>query len=472
MQQQPSEFRADSHPAATAEHHARRKAINDIKERKAIFEPEPEVFFDGRRIIVEGSTSGEANEILEKFGLKPVNGTDITECGDLRRKAIALLQSELNVEVFEGPPGSATKAIDALRSIKANVSPIILLTLAPHDMGPSGHPSTVPGTISTNRKGAGLNDQKVVIAVLDTGMPAGWQNWHRNNVVLNAIASLDRPDPLYESGASTNPPNLNEVAAAGHGIFVAAVASRNSVPSVEVLAFRSSEFILSNTTAPGSFGTLISTFEIAVDLITAALSVDEHTPLIFNLSFGGYATSPADMDFLKRVMQLVEKLHPGTVFCAAAGNKANFDPDPTDPDYSEGTRPIYPAAFCNDTDMSRMVVSVGAIDPASNTIASYSGRGPWVNAWADGTFTAEYVCGRWTNTATGTYDFDDTSPLAIWSGTSFATPYVAAIIASECAATGHSPQNVWNRMRPNLPNGLSWIDANNVIHSELGGVVR
>jgi Subtilase family len=458
---------SDSHPAATAEHAARRRAI---KGNSAIVEVDHEVFVESSRLIITGPITNDATGLIEKLGLKALTESNYKAHVSSRQKALGILRTDLEVNVFEAPPGSAQAAIATLQEAKINAHPIGLFSLAPHDMGPFSYPETTIETVSPDRESADCGDNRVVIAVLDTGMPAGWQNWHQNNSVLAAIISADVSDPLYEAGGAAQiPPNLNEISAAGHGIFVSAIASRRTPPSVDIVAYRSSQYILSNAGPGGSLGPLLSSFEIAVDLISAALSVDAGTPLIFNLSFGGYATHSVDMAFLRMVLLFVENMHPGTVFCAAAGNKANFD---IGPDYNEGTRPIYPAAFAAEAAFAGMVVSVGAIDPTSRTIAGFSGRGPWVTAWADGIVTAEYVPGRWINSATGNHDFDATDPLAVWSGTSFATPLVAAAIARGCASTGASPQHVWAGMQTALPRGLSWADADDIVRSEPGGIVR
>lgn len=457
---------SDSHPAATAEHASRRRAIT---ENPAIVEVDHEVFIESSRLIITGPIPNDGAELIEKLGLKAITEANYKAHVSSRQQALTVLRADLGIHVFEAPVGSAKAAIATLQDAKIDAHPISLLSFAPHDMGPFSYPETTADIISTERESADCGDHRVVIAVLDTGMPAGWQNWHQNNKVLNAIVSADVPDPLYEAGgAGQVPPNLNEIAAAGHGIFVSAIASRRTPPSVDVVAYRSSQYILSNA-GVGSFGPLLSTLEIAIDLISAALSVDNGTPLIFNLSFGGYATNPADMALLRMVFLFVDKMHPGTVFCAAAGNKANFD---TGPDYNEGTRQIYPAAFAAETAFAEMVVSVGAIDPTSRTIAGFSGRGPWVTAWADGIVTAEYVPGRWINSATGHHDFDATDPLAVWSGTSFATPLVAAAIARACSATGSTPQHMWASMQTALARGLSWADADDIVRVEQGGIVR
>jgi Subtilase family len=351
-----------------------------------------------------------------------------------------------------------------------------MLTLAPWDMGTAGPPRPSVTTIGTTRS-TEEGTHPVTIAVLDTGLPTQPQLalWHQANAVITGLNNFDVPDPLYRGGGD---PDLDEVGCAGHGLFVAVVASRGTPGHVAIDSYRTSEFILSNAVSNDPRfrpGTLISTIEIVADLLRAMRNTPKKSSLIFNLSFGGYLVSTAsgvgNVDFLHDTMRHIVRERPGTMFCAAAGNKAYF-PLPTDPDfedYNDGTRPIFPAAYTT-TELSPNVVSVGAL--SSQSIADFSGRGRWVTTWTAGVgVPGEFVEGQWTNSVNGIATFPPLRPLADWSGTSFATPRVAAAIASRCATTGETPLVAWNTIYATLLGGLTWLNGAGATVAETGRIL-
>ena len=127
----------------------------------------------------------------------------------------------------------------------------------------------------------------------------------------------------------------------------------------------------------------------------------------------------------------------GVVVVAAAGNFAT-------------RRKFYPAAFATPptAENPMPVISVGALNP-NGTKAMFSDDGPWVTAWAAGaavvsTYPIDIDASRTpelripvNREPPGTLppgrealDPDDFSGgWAVWSGTSFSTPYLAALIA-------------------------------------------
>jgi subtilisin family serine protease len=465
---------AESNPAAAAEH-ARRREV--IERNPYVLELEPGVYVASHQLVVRGPIGDDAtrarladlgyrvlSELGESVDRPEQDGAPKVRLTEARRSALGVIEKDLGLTFIEGRQETAREARKTLRDAGVRADYVPLLTLAPYNSGAFGYPTPATDPPPLQRR-IGFGSQGVTIAVLDTGLPSQRTNWHPGNAVVAAINDLDVPDPLYEAGPGA--PNLDETAHAGHGLFVSAIASRLTPNQVSIDSYRSTEFILSNATV--FWGPLVSTLEISIDLIVAAFhNMANH--LVFNLSFGGYISTAIDIDVLSLVMQFVTVVRPGTVFCAAAGNKADFDPGP---DYNEGTRAVYPAAYSVDLELLENVVSVGAIDGMSHTIARFSGRGPWVRAWADGVaIDSEYVVGEWT-TDTGAENFvNPPPPIATWSGTSFATPFVAAAIARRCVATGRTPVEIWRQFSSSLPSGLSWVDQYRAVRVEPGVVVR
>ena len=456
---------SDSNPAATAEHEARRAVITL---NPLVHEIEPEVFVARHRLVLTTPVSADADAVLQGATYVPMTG--LVHDSD-RRDALAGLLGSAGLALYEGMPEqpdfrTAEVLIAELRALSSPVKVdfVPYLTLAPHDMGPSGPPSE---SLAPAHDARPPGMRPVVIAVLDTGLPANWKAFHPGNaVVADLVAGDPTPDRLY-----TAPLDLDEPGAVGHGLFVATIAGRSTPQSVEVRVYRCSEFFPYEPLT-----TLLSAADIAGDLALAQRCGRADRPLIVNMSFGGYYASNIQIDLLGLLLKAILLTDPGTVFCCAAGNKANFDPPPGDPGYNDGTRQIHPAAYSLDVDLADNVVAVGAVDRRGN-VAPFSGRGPWVNAWALGVgVVSEYVPGRWTTTQKAPLPqivarFPLIAPAAAWSGTSFATPHVAAAIARGCVETGRSPQTVWAEMRRTLQRDPTWTDKDGDNHVEVGVIV-
>ena len=151
---------------------------------------------------------------------------------------------------------------------------------------------------------------------------------------------------------------------------------------------------------------------------------------VVNLSFGYYHETPDDADDTALHDLLRDFADEGVVVVACAGNDA--------------TRArFFPAAFADPRQEG--LVGVGATNPDDRSIALFSNVGEWVTAHAPGAgvvSTVPVTLSGSLNPALSVegygpgpragIDFDDfRSGFAVWSGTSFASPWIVGEIAAE-----------------------------------------
>ena len=238
----------------------------------------------------------------------------------------------------------------------------------------------------------------------------------------------DRPrqvirDP-WDAPVAENPLVGELSPALGHGTFIAGIV-RQVVPDARVLAVRiiHSDDVCYEGDVICALRHLAARIALAEENDPAAM-VD-----VVSLSFGYFAESAADLVLTSGLWQAIEiLLDLGVVVVAAAGN------------YST-SRPFYPAAFAIQT--ARVpVISVGALNP-NGTKAVFSNDGTWVTAWAQGAAmvsaypvdanasrTPELRVRASAQADRESLDPDDYSGgFAVWSGTSFSAPGLAALIA-------------------------------------------
>lgn len=246
----------------------------------------------------------------------------------------------------------------------------------------------VPGAWLTTR-GSG-----VTVAVLDSGLDASHPDIAGASIV--AAHNFVSGSAVYGSADVTD--------GAGHGTHVTgtiAARTNNGVgvagiaPDVTVMPLK-----VLDDDGSGSFADLADAVDYAV-----ANGAD-----VINLSLGG-ALSASTAAWITGVMDTVRSA--GVLVVAAAGNDGV-------------STPFYPAAVPS-------VISVAALDNAASAStrdlrASYSNFGPTIDIAAPGTLIASTVPG-------GLYQ--------AWSGTSMASPHVAAIAALvEAAHPAWTPSEV------------------------------
>jgi len=272
---------------------------------------------------------------------------------------------------------------------------------------PADEPTPVPADTPLDplascdpRAGAGVR-----VVVLDTGLdPAA--------TALPWMQGVEGdPDPGIDTSLQILQPY------AGHGTFIAGVI-RSVAPAAEVIV--RAAFPPLNTTFANS--PLALTFEgQLVTAIERALAVD-HADVI-SLSAGTYVLPGQRLSLIHRFYQRKLSRYKGVVIVAAAGNDRLREH-------------FYPAA-------EKWAVSAGALSANGRGRAYFSNYGGWVDAYAPG----ENLVNAFPS---GTLAYLEPprkgnkgvfTGLARWSGTSFATPVVAGLIAARMSRTGEGGQD-------------------------------
>ena len=158
------------------------------------------------------------------------------------------------------------------------------------------------------------------------------------------------------------------------------------------------------------------------------------------LSLGFYHEVVTDgQPFFSLLMEAIRALaDDGVAVVVAAGNDATM-------------RPMFPAAFADvENPPAVPVLSVGALNP-DRSVALFSNSARWVRYWAPGvsiisTFPAALNGGLNASVETAdptlpnvkrrTVDSDNNGSFCTWSGTSFAAPLVAGLLAAWIVENG------------------------------------
>jgi hypothetical protein len=242
----------------------------------------------------------------------------------------------------------------------------------------------------------------VNLTVLDTGLPTNWRAVHPDlQVRIQPDATdIDLLDEDKTPGLDT---------CAGHGLFICGLV-RRMAPGLRVDPGR-----VLRSTGDG-------------DDVSISLELAELVAPVINMSFGCHTEHNVEPPVLGPLIRSL--VGQGTVVVAAAGNN-----------HDGGTEDLFwPAAMDE-------VIAVGAWDSTQSGPAQrafFSNYGPWVDVWAPGVSLLSTYVGNW-GAATAAADW------VKWSGTSFATPLVAAEVARLAAAGDPDPRNSLLNSLPDSP---------------------
>ncbi len=348
--------------------------------------------------------------------------------------------------VLEDLPTRERDSLELARLLKAAASdasspvpprvvagPLHLMTLAQRpSIGPGSDP--LPATKRDGLPCTQPHREVAPVGVVDTGLWKDALSWGF------ATGDLEEPQP--------EPGHVVPWRATGHGGFIAWLI--NCVAPGAKVDVRNA-FTAFDPKLPVAGMTEVSVVEEANDLILQGYR-------ILNLSLGSKVDRAlgADLVVFDAAMadwSRIERL----LVVAAAGNDAS-------------PHPWYPAGYAADKRFGHAVISVGALEgsggrrlsPIHSRVAKFSNHGPWVTAWAPGVdLVSAYprdVEFEYTDDLGHVVDIRKfPEGLAKWSGTSFATPLVAALIAAATGAKG-DPRKVWADWRQGRPFVVVWPD--------------
>ncbi|KRF42659.1 hypothetical protein ASH01_17790 [Terrabacter sp. Soil811] len=358
------------------------------------------------------------------------------------------------LRVLPLPPGqpwagddvSGTPAETALLAIEAATGRADLAGFdrVVHLTSNSGCPATEPVPASTGPDPALRPDatlgQGVRVAVIDSGWPLAATDRDVEPTPARDVrwSWLDgiTHDELETARPGTTVQAVEHGHYRGHGIFVAGVV-RAMAPAAQVTL---------HAWGPTTYG------QIESELAPILQRVLETEPDIISMSAGtggasgttpvaeppaGRRRAAASTEPAFALRQFVATLEPTkTLLVCAAGN--------------DGTQgPFEPASIrLPHTHDPRCKVAVGALKKQGR-LAKYSNRGTWVDVYARGSKVVNaYPDGPYTYKESPRTDetVQFTTGLAEWSGTSFATPLVAGLVASRMSWTGESPRQAWEAL--------------------------
>ena len=265
----------------------------------------------------------------------------------------------------------------------------------------------------------------VKVVLLDTGLVAGAAAEHPwLDGVTGDLDDPHLPDP--------DNPNARLAQDGGHGTFAAGCV-RVTAPRAEVHVVNAVDQLPRLPEESPIGGAFES--DLADLLRSQLVAAPGHDPIpvpvpdIIVLNFAGATADDHPPVALSALYDDVIQHLGEVLILAPAGNEGD-------------TRKNWPASF-------RWVTSVGALDSSWLRRASWSNYGRTVDVYAPGEGLVnafahgDYEC-TWESAAGEVRTFDG---MARWSGTSFATPLVAGLVASRMSTTGQNSQRAWRSMR-------------------------
>lgn len=278
-------------------------------------------------------------------------------------------------------------------------------------------PATEPGEVGHTEKvyppmasaGAGAGS---AVTVLDTGFvrsAAGHFHW------LAGVSQWD-PDRLDQFDIATlrEDPDGYIDPYAGHGTFIAGIIGRIA-PAADVHVRRLDIDLREVFTHWPTYSADIVDELHLPDHIRMALLAGRK---VISVSAGGPTLDDCPPLSLRGIRTLLER--GDAVLVSAAGNESS-------------AQPFWPAAF-------DWVTGVGALDAARTAVADYSNFGGNADVYAPGTdLVNAFACGQYECfQPPNSGQVRHFHGLAKWSGTSFATPVVAGLVAARMSAQGES----------------------------------
>lgn len=296
--------------------------------------------------------------------------------------------ARLGVSRFRVPGGrDAREFLRAERDIaRAPLAPHFVFRGEPIYHG--GPASLAAPTSETVVPPPSVPDTGVLVAVVDTGLVEDPEH-------LWLDARSDVPPGEAEPASEYATPDGRLRVEAGHGTFVAGIVAR-AAPGARIRA----EKVLTSD----GYGREL---EVALG-IAAQADAD-----VINCSLAGAAGAGRPPSAVSRVLEELARRPNGPVVVAAAGNEGT-------------TRRMWPAVGAG-------VIAVGALAPDGSP-APFSNHGSWVDVWAPGVeVLSTYVV--YTEAPGGPNPPRTFTGAARWSGTSFAAPHVAGLIAHHLGET-------------------------------------